>query len=90
MTLLQQSIYYKIDPELRIIHLFHDCSGLKAARKFNYMRELKALDDSDMVKLDDLLTEGYRTCHGCWSREQMLCRKDNRRPRPGFKREPRK
>lgn len=84
---------YKLDPELRLIHIFHNCRALKVAIKYGYATEfkLKQGDELDALRLDELVEkEGYRTCHACWAREQILSRKGHRRLQPGFKKEPAK
>lgn len=83
--------YYKVDPELKIIHLFGNCAGLKVAQMYNYTEEFKLKDEVDALRLDFLVEKkGYTPCHVCWKREVPLARKEQRRCRPGFVREPRK
>lgn len=75
---------YYLDPELRVIHLFTNCSGLKVAKKYGYIKNVVAHSTEDAQRLDD----SGRPCHTCWKREVVLAKKDQRRPRPGFMREP--
>jgi hypothetical protein len=78
---------YRVDPELGIIHLFKDCEGLKVALRYNYATEIEVRDADDAAKLDD---PKLRPCHTCWKREIYWAGKDGRRPRPGFRSEPRR
>lgn len=87
---LPRSVYYKLDSELRLIHLFNNCNALKMAIKFGYVKELVALTEEDLDRLDALLQTGWRCCHTCYKREEHSARIDNRRRRPGFGKEPRR
>jgi hypothetical protein len=87
---LRSSWYYTIDHELRLIHAFGNCRAAKMAKKYNYGEDFRLATDGDADKLDELLASGYRICHPCWKREAVLARKDGRRHRPGYGKEPRK
>lgn len=90
MSVITQTYYYRLDPELKLIHVFDNCRALRMARKYNYMTEfrLRHGDELGALALDKMLNEGWRTCHACWAREKLLAIKDKRRVRPGFKAEP--
>lgn len=80
--------YYKVDPELKLIHAFYNCRALKIPIKYGYAQEITVQNEDDAERLDRLVEEGYKICHTCWKREQGLATKDRRRVRPGFRREP--
>lgn len=75
---------YWVDPELKMVHLFQDCVNLKVARKYQYVQTVHV----DTVAQARLLDERGRACHLCFKREVHLARRDNRTPRPGFKKAP--
>jgi len=82
--------YFPLDPELRIIHAFQDCSELKFPKKYGYMEtvSVRPSDLDDAARMDKLLEQGWKICHGCWRREQGLARLDKRKLRPGFVKRP--
>lgn len=90
MSVFTQTYYYRLDTELRLIHIFDNCAALKIPKKYGYVKEFKLRhgDEIGALELDTLLTGGWRTCHACWAREKLLAIKDGRRVRPGFKAEP--
>jgi hypothetical protein len=82
-----RSWYYPVDPELKMIHAFANCSGLRFPKKYSYMRTfiLPPDDREEALKLDALVTkENYKICHACYSREVVFARQEKRKPRPGF------
>lgn len=80
-----RTFYYTIDPELRLVHAFHDCAAVKVAMKYNYAERFSVCTEDDAERMDRLMEEkNYRTCGTCYNREQMVARKDNRHPRPGY------
>lgn len=87
---LARTWYYTIDPELRLIHAFKNCTAAKVAVRYNYSYEfsMKVGDREAAAKLDGLLRGGYLCCHTCYKREAGLSKKDARMPRPGFMKEP--
>lgn len=84
MSTLETFRYYR-DPDLRLVHLFHDCTGLKMARKYNTVEIIAIRTVEEAAELDKKGTP----CLTCFKREQHFCKVKNRRPRPGFKRRPR-
>lgn len=81
--------YYTIDTELRIIHLFLDCSGLKMAKKYKYTETFILHDYSDAIRLDAKMNANKLTiCHSCFNKEKGLAIKDKRQARPGFRNSP--
>lgn len=82
--------YYMIDPELRLVHAFLDCATAKVAKKYNYLELNVKVNTFEDAKILDrrMADENLRICVSCWNREQGLCIKDKRQPRPGFKEKP--
>lgn len=81
----QRGWYYILDTELKIIHVFANCSGLRMARKYDYTKPFALLNRHDAMELDNMVsTRGYKICHGCYGRETTLARREQRQTHPGF------
>lgn len=85
--MIEAGIRYYLDKELKVVHLWSDCVALKMAKRYGYQGTLRIASSGEAVILD---MEGYRPCHRCWKKEQYAAKKEGRRHRPGFFKEPRK
>lgn len=85
----EKNYYYVLDNELRVVHIFLDCGGLKMAKKYKYSEPFVIHGLGDAVRLDTKVIEDKMSiCHGCYNREQGLSLKEKRQPRPGFRTQP--